>query len=411
MMEIKGLEKNLAAEAVSACDVGWEKLLARADVGFFRLPERLELWKICQARLSVLDARVDRVVVVGIGGSSLGAKVIWDAVGRFVSKRPFHFLESVDPVTFDDTCAQIHDWSRTHFVLVSKSGGTLETIALMEHLNLRLTEKKLQLSALATVIAGDEPGPIQQWARDRDVPTLPFPTDVGGRFSVLSPAGLFPACLMGVSLEELRQGGLWALEQRRLVTSLSAAFLQSFDRQEWITQMWIYSERLKSLGPWWQQLWSESLAKKIDRQGRSAPRVSTPITCVGPQDQHSLLQQLIEGARDKFIVIVRSLHVEAQGQRLAQATVDSFTRPLSGLTLGQILAAEGEALESSLHEAGVACVSIRLGEPSARTLGGLFMLWELIIGTMGETLDLDAFNQPGVELGKKHAIQNLRRLL
>ena len=91
--------------------------------------------------------------------------------------------------------------------------------------------------------------------------------------------------------------------------------------------------------------------------------------------------------------------------------MNKFVRPLSGLTLGNILAAEAQALESSLIEAGISCLSMSLLENSSRALGGLFMMWELIVATMGETLDIDAFNQPGVELGKRHAIQNLRQQL
>jgi glucose-6-phosphate isomerase len=411
MIEIKGLDKLWDQELTVKCAQAWDQLHTRTDIGFQQLPARAQLWKVCQVRTSLIANRVDRVVVVGIGGAILGAKVLWETVGQFVSTRPFHFLESTDPLAFDKLCSEIKDWSRTHFIIVSKSGGTLETIALVENLSARMTEKSLKLGQFSTLIAGEEGAALQEWGKANSVATLPFPTDVGGRFSVLSPSGMFPACLMNINIEDIRVGAIWALEQKRMISSVCSAFIKSFDRGEFITQMWIYSERWKSVGAWWQQLWSESLAKKETRKKIPAKRVSTPMVCVGPQDQHSLLQQLFEGHKDKLVIVVRSKETEKQGKRLGNAEVGKFQRPLTGLTLGNILAAEGQAMESSLLESGISCLSMNILENTPKALGALFMLWELIVGTMGETLDIDTFNQPGVELGKRHAIQNLRQQL
>src|SRR6185312_1624013 len=108
-----------------------------------------------------------------------------------------------------------------------------------------------------------------------------------------------------------RSGAAWAIENTSLATQLSAAILQSWDRGEWITQLWSYSESFRIFGEWWQQLWGESLGKKLNRSGKAAPRASTPMACAGPRDQHSLVQQLMEGARDKYVLISRVGAVEA----------------------------------------------------------------------------------------------------
>src|SRR5690606_35143396 len=101
----------------------------------------------------------------------------------------------------------------------------------------------------------------------------------------LSPVGTLPAAFAGCDLEKLRQGALWALTQRQMVCELAAHTLASFDRQEWITLFWAYSERLKFFAAWLQQLWAESLGKRVDLQGQPAPRVSSPFFCVGASDQ------------------------------------------------------------------------------------------------------------------------------
>lgn len=411
MIEVRGLEKFAQQESILACAKAWDRFLQRQDVGFPQIPQRQGLWKVAHVRAAQILPRTDRVVVVGMGGSILGTKVLWEVFGRHKSPRPFHFLEGVDPQAFDETLKQIKDYSRTHFVLVSKTGSTLETVALTEHLAQALRAQGLKLAQYCTVICGDQPGVLQKWAQLNQASTLPFPEDVGGRFSVLTPAGMFPAALMQLDLEEFRLGAQWALEQKRMVSSLSSALLSSFDRKEFVTQLWLYSQQWASFGAWWQQLWSESLAKKETRGNQPPKRVSTPMTCLGPEDQHSLLQQVFEGAKDKLVIVARARDTEKSGTRLEKPELTDLPRSIANLTLGNILAAEAQALESSLQEAGISTLTISMQENSPKALGGLFMLWQMTIAVMGEVLDIDAFNQPGVELGKRHALQNLRQQL
>jgi glucose-6-phosphate isomerase len=303
----------------------------------------------------------------------------------------------------------MNDLKRVHFIFISKSGKTLETLSLLDYWSQIFREEDLDISKQSTVICGALKSPLREWAEKNGVPILPVPEDVGGRFSVLTPVGLLPAALMGLPLERLRAGAEWALSQKDMVLQLSASALQSFEEKRWVTQMWIYSEHFHTLGLWWQQLWSESLGKKQKRSGEAAPQVSTPMVCLGPQDQHSLLQQLQEAGRDKAIILFRDPAVEQSGMAFECRTLKKLIEGCQTLHLGEILAAEADGFQGALNEAQIPFIELRADSSQLESWGAFFMLWELVIAVLGEALEINAFDQPGVELGKRLALQSLRQ--
>jgi glucose-6-phosphate isomerase len=219
---------------------------------------------------------------------------------------------------------------------------------------------------------------------------------------------MLPAALLGLDLDGFRQGAGWALQNPALASQLSAGILRSWERGEWITQLWSYSEGLRVFGEWWQQLWGESLGKKLNRMGGEATRASTPMACSGPRDQHSLVQQLMEGARDKYVLIAR---VKSEEQDADSFTPALFpTMPFAGkpCSFGKVLSAEARAFEKSLAESGLHYSVMQIETLNEKTIGALFMLWQMVIAQLGEHMQIDAFNQPGVESGKKHAFALLR---
>ncbi|MCX7979190.1 MAG: glucose-6-phosphate isomerase, partial [Bdellovibrionaceae bacterium] len=246
-------------------------------------------------------------------------------------------------------------------------------------------------------------------SRSHSIPTLPVPFDVGGRFSVLSPVGMFLAAWSGLDLDKFRRGAEGALTNKITVTEFTAQVLASFSRSEWITLFWFYCSELYSLGLWLQQLWAESLAKATDRRGAPAPRVSTPMCAIGASDQHSILQQVMEGARDKFVVFLRVSEAESEFRKL-NAPIFSETQNLRGRGMGGLLAAEAEATEEALSHSGVSTLVLRTKVLDEQTLGYLFMFFELVVGALGEALDINAFDQPGVELGKRLAKQKMAKV-
>ena len=242
-----------------------------------------------------------------------------------------------------------------------------------------------------------------RWARKEGVPSLEIPKDVGGRFSVLTPVGILPAAFYGLDVSALREGAAWALNQDDLIAQLTAQSLLSFKRDEWVTLFWAYADGLRDFGLWTQQLWAESLGKAKNRKGGEAPRASTPIPAIGSSDQHSILQQVMEGARDKFLWFLRVEASETnstEGGVTLERNLFDCQALMNGKTMGDLFGAMASATQSALEKQGVQSLTLTTQELNERSIGALFMILELVIGALGEALDINAFDQPGVEAGK-----------
>lgn len=397
-----------SAENLRQCEQALQALFDRQEIGFTRLPERPELWARAQAAGDAWRAKFQRLVLIGIGGSSLGPQTLEDIFG----KGDFHVLDNPDPMLLAKLERKLDatpdGWARTGFVIISKSGGTLETAALASHIAEKLRGQGLALNEHVIAITEPNTNPLRRWADTHGCLALDVPLDVGGRFSVLSPVGMMPAAFLGLSTEEFRRGAATAVGDRANVVKMMAMAKLSFDRGEWVTMCFFYSSFLRSFGGWWQQLWAESLAKKTDRQGRAAPRVSIPVGATGACDQHSLLQQMMEGGKDKWIIFARIGELSNQGPVIARPLFDEVGY-IQGHRLGHILNVEARATQEGLRQAGGSVAEMELEALTPFTVGYLFMFWQLVVGGLGDVLGIDAFNQPGVELAKRLARENLVR--
>lgn len=383
---------------------GLEAFLQRKDIGFSDIPNRSQLWNEASALGAKLRGEFHNMVLVGIGGSSLGPRVLADLYQEPQATHQLFFCDNVDPWEFDRLFKGLKNLDKTCWVFISKSGSTIETLTSLDFIQQRLGD---QLFSRAAVISENRENPLTAWAKKHAVPTLEIPVDVGGRFSVLSSVGMLPAAFLGVDIARVRKGAAAAISDKQKIIDMAAHALASFERQEWITQFWFYSSGLKNLGAWLQQLWAESLAKATDRKGQPAPRVSTPLSQVGACDQHSVLQQVMEGSRDKFAIFCRVQQVENSGEKLVQSQfkIQDF---LAGKTMGALLAAEAGATQEALSHQGVSTLSLTMSDLSPESLGEIFMFWQLVVASLGECLDINAFDQPGVELGKKLAKESLK---
>lgn len=303
--------------------------------------------------------KFDEVLVLGIGGSALGGKMLAD----FFGGKKLRVLDTLDP----EEVAKFPHSPNTLVVVISKSGGTLETMALRDHFL-----KKLPLDRF--VVVTETGSTLWDWAEKKQVPAFEMPQNVGGRFSVLTSVGLLPAAVADLPIRQILDGarkmraefespdGLpWQLAQA--IWGSGKAQLVHFP----------YGEKLKTFGDWWVQLVGESTGK----EGKGF----TPISAVGPTDQHSLLQLLSDGP-DTFL----SLFVE--------------NKAIETDPLGKIVNAECRATAQSLGEKGRPNITIRLSKLDAETLGQLIVLWEGTVALLGELLEINAFDQPGVERGK-----------
>ncbi len=388
----------------------FDAIMARREIGFTRLTAREGQIAQIEARARELARTSTHMVVIGMGGSSLGTRALLSAAPRPAGRGSVSFLDNIDGDRFWNWLRGRHDLGSIHWVLVSKSGNTVETLGLADLIDQQLRQSgHRRLSGVSTVVSELKESPLTNWARRESVPILEIPVDVGGRFSVLSPVGLLPAAFAGLRIDRALEGATWALSSRNLVAQMAAKSLGSFLRDEWVTMLWSYSDGLRDFGGWWQQLWAESLAKKTNRQGGPAPRVSTPIAAVGACDQHSLLQQVVEGAPDKFIWFQRVLESEMGGPRL-EKTLFEGQNYMIGKSLGDLFRAEADATVQAMAEAQVQSATLTTAKLDERSMAALFMLWQMTIAVMGEILEIDAFNQPGVERGKIIARQTLSQI-
>lgn len=404
MLEITQSSNTIPNELLQACQSSLKLFMERKEIGFPQLVERIQLWQQSHKHGADFAAKFKKLVVVGLGGSSLGTRVIAEV---FNSKNMF-FVDNVDALEFETLIEELGSLKDVAWAFISKSGTTIESLCALELLLQIYEEEKLDLAKHSIVISETKESSLTHWARKHQIPECEIPLDVGGRFSVLSPVGMFPAAFLGLDLEKIRVGAKRALLDTATVTQTMAQVLMSYQREEWITLLWSYNSRLKNFGGWYAQLWAESLGKNQTRTGAAAPRVSTPMAAIGASDQHSILQQVMEGTKDKFVIFMRSEESEGGSQKIHK-THFKETADLHGRTMGELLRAEALATQEALNQNGVATMTLKMKALDEETLGYLFMFWQLVVAGMGEYLKIDAFNQPGVELGKVLAKAKLKQ--
>jgi glucose-6-phosphate isomerase len=377
-----------------------QKVMARTDLGFFKLPERDQLWHEAEKLGKEFAETADHMVIVGIGGSSLGPKALYEIFEKPQNPKRLYFCDNVDPLEMERLWGRLQNLDRTVWVFVSKSGSTIETLVAADLIFQKCkAESKL---ARCVVVSEKKGNPLTDWAAKNQIPALEIPVDVGGRFSVLTAVGMLPMAFIGLSLGEFKNGAEKAIKAKELVAEFMTQIIQSYRREEWISFFWFYSSMYQSFGRWIQQLWAESLGKAVDRKGKVAPRASTPVSAIGSTDQHSVLQQVMEGAKDKFVIFTRFSNLEKSGDKI-EVTAFPHQKFFLGFNMGQLIAAQAEGTKNALNHQGVSTLTLSVQDLSPSSLGYQLMFWQLVVAGIGELLDIDAFNQPGVELGKRLA--------
>ena len=393
---------------------------AAGEYGFYGLVDQGPTVHTIKQFAEGLGQAHDHVLVLGIGGSALGAKALlnalrrpgwneWDDEGREFFPR-LTVLENIDPTSVDAALERI-DPRRVLVNVISKSGGTAETMA--QYLVVRAwLEKALGAAASRHVVFTTDParGALRELAQRDHVATLDVPVDVGGRFSVLSPVGLLPAALVGIDIDGLLAGARRVLERSETdellmnPPALYAGLHWSADVQlgARVHVLMPYTDRLRDFAEWYRQLWAESLGKRSDREGRVVHTGPTPVAAIGVTDQHSQVQLFMEGPFDKVITFVTvadfgvDLPIPDTGEKLP-----SDLEYLPGHTLGELLRAEYEATADALAQMGRPSCTLQLPDLSPETVGESIMFFQVATGYAGVWYGINPFDQPGVELGKR----------
>jgi glucose-6-phosphate isomerase len=349
------------------------------------------------------------IVIVGIGGSALGPAALESALARPNASKKLIVLDNIDP-DFIAGCLEALDPAETFVNVIAKSGVTAETMATFAIVRKWMSDAlgSSRLRDRFAVTTDPERGDLLAIARQEKFPVFEIPRNVGGRFSVLTPVGTLPAALLGFDVEALMRGAATAAAQSRQKfaenPALVAAFVQwILDHQfrKSILVLFPYSQALWKFAFWFKQLWGESLGKKFDRRKHEVHCGQTPTAALGVTDQHSQLQLFIEGPNDKSFLFwstrefKNTLKIEHPYK-----TFDSMGY-LEGRTVAELFEAERQATEMAITEAGRPNSTIHIDRIDEAAMGSLIMFSQYMTAYAGEFYNIDAFDQPGVEYGKK----------
>jgi glucose-6-phosphate isomerase len=380
----------------------------RKHVGYYNLPQQ-NIDSILEFT-NTFDDSIETIVVFGIGGSSLGAKAIYEFLKPMEQlKRNLVFFESTDPLNIMNQLKRI-DVKKTHFLVISKSGGTVETISIFKYIF-----ASNQNSEAYTFIT-DRGSNLEKFAKDINSKVLYLPDNVGGRFSVLSVVGLLPLALCGVDIKALLKGADEISDSffndgkfKDVLLDKALFYAKNHNRYN-INCIFAYSETLEYFTQWYVQLWGESLGKK---QRHSSFNVGlTPIGLIGPKDQHSFLQLIMEGTRDKSVTFIKLQKFEHKLYipDISLKYLESLDI-LNGISFHELITMQCDSvIEALKSEKDVPLDEILLPCVDAKSIGALIYYYELLTSLVGELLDVNTYDQPGVEVGKIILKEKLEKL-
>lgn len=378
----------------------YQKTINSPEIGFFRLPNERQLVK---EAVDVYETFKHKkyFVHIGIGGSALGPDMLLKALGD-TSGVNFVFLNNIDPDDMSRNLEKVNMKEALVYV-VSKSGTTAETVAAMSIVLAQLEKCGVtpdKYKDYFVFCTDPEKGDLRRLSIEWGVKTLTIPSNVGGRYSVLTPVGFLPALFAGIRVREILEGA--ENIQRHLSDPTTGKSF--YELGLWIKEMhdkgvnqtvlMPYSSLLKEFSAWFVQLWAESLGK----EGKGL----TPIPAYGATDQHSQVQLFMEGPKDKVMFIIEVEKFEKDFPLKNSVNGESF-KTLSAFSLGQLMKAELEGTLMALKENDRHVVHVKLPSLQEEYLGQLILFSECLTVLVGKLLGIDPFNQPGVEAGKKYA--------
>lgn len=391
--------------AMSAAIKTYTETLTSPEIGFFNLPQNKELIHASKEIYETFKHK-KYFIHVGIGGSALGPDMLLKALGT-KSGVEFIFLNNIDP---DDLCRQLDkvNIKEALIYVVSKSGTTAETVAAMSILMAELDKAGIKADKYKDyfVFCTDPvKGDLRKLASKWNVKTLSVPSNVGGRFSVMTPVGILPCFFAGIDPQALLDGAediqKYLLDPKNGEAFYKLGFWIKELRDKGVHQtvMMPYSSLLKEYSAWFVQLWAESLGK----EGKGL----TPIPAYGATDQHSQMQLFMEGPADKVLFLIEVEKFATDYSLKNSLSGDSF-KLLSPFNLSQLMKAEFEGTLEALKENKRHVVHMKIPTLNEESLGQLILFSECLTVFVGKLLQVDPFNQPGVEAGKKYAYQWLK---
>lgn len=361
------------------------------DIGYYHLPS---LGMDIVSKIEEIAKRdFDSVVLVGVGGSSLGVKALYDMLNL---QKELIFLDNLDPYSIEQNSTKINP-NRSIFIISSKSGTTIETISIYKYILEKFNIKSYENFIFIT----DPNSPLESYAKEIGAIIFNIPKNVGGRFSVLSAIGLVPLGLCGADIKDLLAGANSAKEQYLDNGDdgvLQKAYHYATHSSAKINVLFSYSDRLTSFNEWYVQLWAESLGKK-----RGYKRVGlTPVGLVGSKDQHSFLQLIMEGVKDKTVTFItikdHDSTISVPNLKLNFLDGCDFVNSKS---IAEVFNAQAHSTMQALASEMISIDELVIDRLDEWHCGWLIYYYELLTSATGLMLGINTYDQPGVEAGKR----------
>jgi len=348
------------------------------------------------------------IAIVGIGGSTLGTIAIYDFLRKSNTyDKRLHFFESTDPMDIKSRLSNLN-LEDTQFIIISKSGTTIETISIFKYLSSLVTIDKSN----CTIISEDD-SKLTTYANKNNIKTFTIPKNVGGRFSVFSTVGLIPLAIIGVNIDNLLLGAkevrnsFFNKEEYYEPTMQKARFMVENKNRFNINVLFSYSTALEGFNKWYIQLWGESLGKiNIN----STKQSHTPIGLIGPVDQHSFLQLIAEGKRDKTVTFIKINDFD-DNTKIPSNTLQGFDDLdyINNLSFSELIEAQANATIQAIQDLkDIPCDVITIEKVDEYNIGKLMFNYQLLVSCIGKFVQINTYDQPGVEAGKIILKNNLK---
>lgn len=381
---------------ISDEDVFIEVLKEKESIGYYNLPMQ-DTTAFKEYAQSVTQSNV---VVIGIGGSTLGTYAIYKYLkySKELTKK-LYFLETTDPIDIESKLEAV-DLEDTLFIVISKSGTTVETVSIFKYIH-----KLVKIDKTNTVVITENDSKLNAYAKANEMQTFEVPKNVGGRFSVFSAVGLLPLAIVGIDIDELLKGtkdvhdSFFSRKDYYKRILKKARFFTEYKNSFNINVVFSYSSRLEGFNKWYIQLWGESLGK-IDinstRQGL------TPIGIIGPIDQHSFLQLIVEGRRDKTVTVVKVEDFD-NNLKIPDVSLAGLEELdyLNNRDFSSLINKQADATVEAINNLkDIPCDVITIDGVQEKSIASLMYEYELLTSICAKFMYINAYDQPGVESGK-----------
>ncbi|MBD3328777.1 glucose-6-phosphate isomerase [Candidatus Peregrinibacteria bacterium] len=405
-----GLTQGEIEKETALIDTFLENIHKRKQ-GFYKIIDDSGLHEKVHSFAANAKTKYKDIVILGIGGSALGTICLQQTLKHLYeneldSAPKLHVLDNIDP----ELIAEIQDiisLESTLFIVVTKSGGTPETISQYFYFRNLIDNKGFNPQNHFIFITDPEKGLLRKIATEEHFISFEVPPDVGGRFSVLTAVGLVPAAIIGIDIDKLIEGAksmrdnfLDERKESNLPFKLATIQYLLEKKGKSINIIIPYAQKLIKFADWYKQLLAESIGKKSNENGEDVFTGITPVNALGVTDQHSQSQLYNEGPNDKLLLFIKTKEKATDISIPNLFPENESLSYLNDLTFGKLIDTEMEGTLQALTKNDRPTITIEIDKINAYALGELFMLFEAATAFLGEFYNINAFDQPGVELSK-----------